>query len=328
MDASLPSHPDVPTYRYPPAGLHPGTSAHMHGEAPIRPSMDMGPRIKGSVPSPHYRHTDKYTRKDGHMCGHIGKRGRSHRKKKGGTVTCARGPSYGLGCACGPMYVHVEVHPVRSLWKKRPCLHVSLGGWVEKMGARFVKKGVDWKNPRPMGENGGGPWREGKNPPGLPGHHQGKAKRYGAHMDASGRGDGILPVRHSPVALRYLKSLFRGIVEYLGAPGCTHTTTHPPVCTCGSPCLQATGYRPVPSCVSMHLSWQLETRNSQKEIPLRCARGNYDAHARQPPSRTRGFLCPYHGSSSLGFPIHFGLCHLSQWAMYLVIALPGVSGRL
>lgn len=314
MDASLPSHPDVPTYRYPPAGLHPGTSAHMHGEAPIRPSMDMGPRIKGSVPSPHYRHTDKYTRKDGHMCGHIGKRGRSHRGKRGNRHMGARTVLW-IG-VCMWSHVCTRGSTPSPVPLEKETLPPCIVGWV------------GGKNGGPVCEKGGGPWREGKNPPGLPGHHQGKAKRYGAHMDASGRGDGILPVRHSPVALRYLKSLFRGIVEYLGAPGCTHTTTNPPVCTCGSPCLQATGYRPVPSCVSMHLSWQLETRNSQKEIPLRCARGNYDAHARQPPSRTRGFLCPYHGSSSLGFPIHFGLCHLSQWAMYLVIALPGVSGRL
>lgn len=186
----------------------------------------------------------------------------------------------------------------------------------------------DPEKPRPMGKNGGGPWKEGKNPPGLPGYHQGKAKRYGARRDAFGDGDGILPVRHVPVALRYLKTLSGGIVEYLEALGCTHTTTHPPVCTCGSPCLQATGCRPVLPGASRLLSWQPETRNSQMEIPLRCARGNYDAHARQPPSRMRGFLYPYHGSSSLGSPIHFGLCHLSQWAMYLVIALPGGSGRL
>lgn len=332
IEASAWTHPYPPTRMSARIGTHLPACIRVH--PPIctvkRPSVHPWIWVHGSREASHPHTTDIPTNTPGRtvICVATSGKGGGPIGEKGGTVIWARGPSYGLGCACGPMYVHVEVHPVRSLWKKRPCLHVSLGGWVEKMGARFVKKGVDWKNPRPMGENGGGPWREGKNPPGLPGHHQGKAKRYGAHMDASGRGDGILPVRHSPVALRYLKSLFRGIVEYLGAPGCTHTTTHPPVCTCGSPCLQATGYRPVPSCVSMHLSWQLETRNSQKEIPLRCARGNYDAHARQPPSRTRGFLCPYHGSSSLGFPIHFGLCHLSQWAMYLVIALPGVSGRL
>lgn len=84
MDTDLTSSPDVPTYRYLFTDLHPGTFGHMHGEAPTHPSMDMGPRIGGSVPSPRYRYTDIYTRKDGHMCGHIGKKGRSQRKKKRG----------------------------------------------------------------------------------------------------------------------------------------------------------------------------------------------------------------------------------------------------
>lgn len=123
-----------------------------------------------------------------------------------------------------------------------------VGGW-KKWGPTWEKKGgATRKNPRPMGENGGGPWREGKKSP--PRHllePMERARRYGARRDASGRGDGNSSIQHAPVALRYLKSLSGGIGEYLGAPGCTHTTTHPPVCTCGSPCLQATGYRPVPS---------------------------------------------------------------------------------
>ena len=151
MDTSLPSGPDVPTYRYPFAGMHPGALGHMHGEAPIRPPMDMGPRIRGSVPSPHYRNTDKYTRKDGHMCGHIGKRGRSHRKKGGWTVIWARGPSYGLGCACGPIYLHVEVNPVRSFWKKDPAsMYRWVGGW-KKWGPDLGKKGGDPEKPPPDG---------------------------------------------------------------------------------------------------------------------------------------------------------------------------------
>ena len=328
MDTSLPSHPDVPTYRYPFADLHPGTSAHRYGNVPTYPPMDMGPRIKGSVPSPHYRYTDKYTRKDRHMCGHIGKKGRSHRKKRGDrhmgarTVLWIWGCTWSYVCTCGST-------PILPILGKNGgvCPYGWVGGW-KKWGPAWKKKGGDPEKPPPDGENGGGLAREGKNPPGLPWHHQGKVKRYGARRDAFGEGDGNSPVRHAPVALRYPKSLSGGIGEYLEAPGCTHTTTHPPVCTCGSPCLQATGYRPVPSGASRCLSWQPETRNSQMEIPLRCARGNYDAHARQPPSRTRGFLYPYHGSSSLGFPISGGLCHLSQWAMYLDIAFPGGSGRL
>ena len=165
MGTDLPSHPDVPTYRYPFAGPHPGTFGHMHGEAPTHPSMDICPRIKGSVPSPHYRYTDIYTRKDRHMCGHIGKKGRSHRKKKGG-------PSYGR--ADRPMDLGVYVVLCMYRWKytqsshfgeKWGCLSVWLGGWVEKMGARFEKKGGDPEKPPPNGENGGGPRREGKNSP-------------------------------------------------------------------------------------------------------------------------------------------------------------------
>ena len=162
-----------------------------------------------------------------------------------------------------------------------------VGGW-KKWGPDLGKKGGDPEKPRPMGENGGGSLREGKNPPWHLCEPMERARPYGARRDAFGEGDGNSPVRHAPVALRYPKSLPGGIGECLEALVCTHTTTHPPVCTCGSPCLQAIGHRPVPSGVSRRLSWQPETGNSQMEIPLRCARGNYDAHARQPPSRMRG----------------------------------------
>ena len=172
-----------------------------------------------------------------------------HREK--GAVPSGKkgGPSYGR--ADRPMDLGVYVVLCMYTWKYTQPSHFGknggvcpygwVGGW-KKWGPVWEKRGAVRKNPRPMGENGGGPWREGKNPPGLPGHHQGKVKRYGARRDAFGEGDGNLPVRYSPVALRYLKSLSGGIVEYLGTLVCTHTTTHPPVCTCGSPCLQATGY--------------------------------------------------------------------------------------
>ena len=173
---------------------------------------------------------------------------------------------------------------------KKKTLPPCIVGWVggKNGGPIWEKRGATRKNPRPMGENGGGSLREGKNPPWHLCEPMERARPYGARRDAFGEGDGNSPVRHAPVVLRYPKSLPGGIGECLGALVCTHTTTHPPVCTCGSPCLQAIGHRPVPSGVSRRLSWQPETGNSQMEIPLRCARGNYDAHARQPPSRTRG----------------------------------------
>lgn len=329
MDTSLPSHPDVSTYRYPFAGLHPGTSGHMHGEAPTHPSMDMGPRIGGSVPSPHYRYTDKYTRKDGHMDRHMQKRGGPIGKKRGG-------PSYGR--ADRPMDWGVHVVPCMYTWKytqpshfgkKWGCLSVLLGGWVEKMGAYLGKKGgATRKNPRPMGENGGGPWREGKNPPGTfgsPWSERGATEPVGTRL---GGGMGIHPSNTLPSPYgtlnRFLEAL-GNILEPLDVhtPLPTHPCVHVEALAYRLHAIDL--YRQVrPGC----LSWQPETRNSQMEIPLRCARGNYDAHARQPPSRMRGFPYPYHGSSPLGSPIHFGLCHLSQCAMYLDIAIPGGSGRL
>lgn len=324
MDTSLPSRPDVPTYRYPSADLHPGTSAHMHGEAPIRPSMDMGPRIGGSVPSPHYRYTDKYTRKDRHMYGHIGKRGRSHRKKGEDRHMGARTVLWIWGCMWSYVCTRGSTPSPPILGKNGGVYpYCWVGGW-KKWGPTWGKRGATRKNPRPMGENGGWTMEGGEKSPRDLWEPMERARLYGARRDAFGEGDGNFPVRHAPVALRYPKSLSGGIGEYLGAPGCTHTTTHPPVCTCGDRYLSV----PRPAGVSRRLSWQPEIVNSQKEIPLRCARGNYDAHARQPPSRMRGFLYPYHGSSSLGFPIYFGLCHLSQCAMYLDIAFPGGSGRL
>ena len=205
------------------------------------------------------------------------------------------GPSYGR--ADRPMDWGVHVVPYTymlryiqsGLFEKKtlpPCIVGCVGG--KNGGPIWEKRGATRKNPRPMGENGGGSLREGKNPPWHLCEPMERARPYGARRDAFGEGDGNSPVRHAPVALRYPKSLPGGIGECLGALVCTHTTTHPPVCTCGSPCLQAIGHRPVPSGVSRRLSWQPETGNSQMEIPLRCARGNYDAHARQPPSRMRG----------------------------------------
>lgn len=150
MDASLPSHPDVPTYRYPPAGLHPGTSAHMHGEAPIRPSMDMGPRIKGSVPSPHYRHTDKYTRKDGHMCGHIGKRGRSHRGKRGNRHMGARTVLW-IG-VCMWSHVCTRGSTPSPVPLEKETLPPCIVGWVGgKNGGPVCEKGGGLEKPPPDG---------------------------------------------------------------------------------------------------------------------------------------------------------------------------------
>lgn len=118
--------------------------------------------------------------------------------------------------------------------KKWGCLSVWLGGWVEKNGDLPGKKGGrPGKTPARWGKMGGGPWREGRDPPGGLGEPMERTRLYGARRDASGRGDGNSSIQHAPVALRYPKSLPGGIGEYLGAPGCTHTTTHPPVCTCG-----------------------------------------------------------------------------------------------
>ena len=138
-----------------------------------------------------------------------------------------------------------------------------------------------------------------------------------------GRGMGLPPSHMLPSPYGTLKRFLEALWNIL-KPLDVHTPlpTHPCVH------VEALAWQPRPVGASRCLSCQPETGNSQMEIPLRCARGNYDAHARQPLSRMRGFLYPYHGSSSLGSPIHFGLCHLSQWAMYLVIAFPGGSGRL
>lgn len=323
------THPCLPTRMYPPVDTHLPTCIQVH--PPIctvkRPSVRPWIWVHGSREASHPHTTDIPTNTPGRtvICvATSGKRGGPIGKKRGG-------PSYGRADrpmdwgVRGPMHVHVEVHPALPFWEKMG-VSVRMVGWVggKNGGLPGKKGGRSGKTPARWGKMVGGPWREGRDPPGGLGEPMERARLYGARRDAFGEGDGNSPVRHAPVALRYPKSLPGGIGEYLGAPGCTHTTTRPPVCTCGDRYL----FVPRPAGVSSRLSWQPETGNSQTGIPLRCARGNYDAHARQPPSRMRGFLYPYHGSSSLGSPIHFGLCHLSQCAMYLDIALPGGSGRL
>ena len=316
MGTDLPSHPDVPTYRYPFAGLHPGTFGHMHGEAPTHPSMDICPRIKGSVPSPHYRYTDIYTRKDRHMCGHIGKKGRSHRKKKGG-------PSYGR--ADRPMDLGVYVVLCMYRWKytqsshfgeKWGCLSVWLGGWVEKMGARFEKKGGrPGKTPARWGKWG---WTAegGEKFPldclGITRESRSATEPVGTRL---GRGMGLPPSHMLPSPYSTLKRFLEALGNIL-KPLDVHTPlpTHP--CVHVEAVVCQLGLQVCPGAYRC---------GRKPEIPKR--KSLCDARAGIT-TRTRGFLYPYHGSSSLGSPIHFGLCHLSQWAMYLVIALPGGSGRL
>lgn len=208
---------------------------------------------------------------------------------------------------------------------------IRIVGWVggKKWGPTWGKKGGrPGKTPARWGKMGVDHGGREKSPPaclGITKGRRGATEPVGTRL---GRGMGIHPSNTLPSPYgtlnRFLEAL-GNILEPLDVhtPLPTHPCVHVEVLAYR---LQAIDLcRQVrPGC----LSWQPETRNSQMEIPLRCARGNYDAHARQPPSRMRGFPYPYHGSSSLGSPIHFGLCHLSQCAMYLDIAFPGGSGRL
>lgn len=171
---------------------------------------------------------------------------------------------------------------------------------------------------------GGGSVREGKNPPWHLGESMERTRLYGAHRDASGRGDGILPVRHSPVALRYPKSLPGGIVEYLGAPD-VHTPlpAHPCVHveTSTYPCL---GLQVYPDAYPGSQKPEIPKRKSlcdaragittrMRDNPLRACEGFYIPTMGVPPSVSPSTLaCATSRSgqctSSSPFPVGPGGC--------------------
>ena len=241
MDTSLPSHPDVPTCRYPPADLHPGTFGHMHGEAPIRPSMEMGPRIKGSVPSPHYRYTDIYTRKDRHMCGHIGKKGRSHRKKGGDRHMGARTVLWIWGCTWSYVCIGGSTPSPPILGKNGGVYPYGwVGGW-KKWGPGLEKSGGDPEKPPPNGENGGWTVEGGEKSPlaclGITRESRIATEPVGTRL---GRGMGLPPSHMLPSPYGTLKRFLEALWNIL-KPLDVHTPlpTHPCVHveTATYPCL-------------------------------------------------------------------------------------------
>lgn len=222
-----------------------------------------------------------------------------------------------IGGVRGPMYVHVEVHPVLPFWEKMG-VSIRIVGWVGgKNGACLGKKGGSTrKTPARWGKMGvdlGG--REGI-PPGTfgsPWSERCSTEPVGTRL---GRGMGFCPSDTLPSPYgtlnRFLEALWN-ILEPLDVH--TPLPTHPCVH------VETTTY----PCLGLQVCPGAYPGSRKPEIPK--WKSLCDARAGIT-TRTRGFLYPYHGSSSLGFPIHFGLCHLSQWAMYLAIALPGGSGRL
>ena len=146
IEASAWTHPYPPARMYPHIGTHLPACILVHWAICTvkRPSVHPWTWAHGSGEASHPHTTGIPTNTPGRtvICVATSGKGGGPIEEKGG------GPSYGR--ADRPMDCGVHVVPYTYMLryiqsglfeKKRPSLHVSLGGWVEKMGARFGKKG-------------------------------------------------------------------------------------------------------------------------------------------------------------------------------------------
>lgn len=222
----------------PPARMYPPVGTHLPICTQVHPPTDTGmcPHIhpwtwvhgSGEASHPHTTDIPTYTPGRTVICvATSGKKGGPIGKKKGG-------PSYAR--ADRPMDLGVHVILYTYMWKytqsglfgkKDPAsMYRWVGGW-KKWGPTWEKKGGDPEKPPPDGGKWGWIGDGGEKSPRHLCEPMERARLYGARRDAFGEGDGILPVRHAPVALRYPKSLFRGIGALSGIPW-MYTHHYPP----------------------------------------------------------------------------------------------------
>lgn len=211
------------------------------------------------------------------------------------------------------------------LEKKWVCLSVSLGGWVEKMGARFGKKGGGLEKPPPDGGKWGWIGEGGKKPPGTlgsPWSERGSTEPVGTRQ---GGGMGFCPSDTLPSPYgtpnRFLEALWN-ILEPLDVH--TPLPTHPCVH------VEALAYRLQAIDLCRHVCPGAYPGSRKPEIPRRkslCdARAGITTRMRDNPLRARDGSCvPTMGVPPSVFPSTLA-CATSR-SVQCISTSPSLVGR-